>query len=287
MKMHSVTALAAASALTLGLAACGSNDDEGATDGGAGDTPAGQTEGSEDGQTAAADLDLIEDGKLIICSDAPYPPFEIEDSSSPFGYTGFDMDLMAEIADGLDLTPEVLPSSFEGLQSGLSLNSGQCDIVASAMTITEERAENLDFSDGYYDSLQSLLVASDSDINGIADLSGKKVGVQQGTTGASYAEENAPEADLVSFPNDPAMWQAIQAGQVDALLQDLPVNIGHTREGDYTIAEEFSTDEQYGFAMKKGNTGLVDAVNEQLATLREDGRYQEIYDRYFAEDSDS
>lgn len=266
MKMHSLTAVAAASLLTFGLAACGSDDDNEAVD--------------------ASALDLIEEDTLVVCSDAPYPPFEMEDSSSPMGWTGFDMDLMAEIADGLGLEPEVRPSSFEGLQSGLALNSGQCDIVASAMTITDERAENLDFSDGYYDSLQSLLVAEDSDIAGLDDLAGVRVGVQQGTTGAAYAEENAPDAELISFPNDPAMWQAIQAGQVDALLQDLPVNIEHTNDGDYTIAAEFSTDEQYGFAMKKGNSSLVEAVNEQLGEMRDDGRYQEIYDEYFAEGSE-
>lgn len=264
MKMRSVTALAAASLLTLGLTACGDDGD-----------------GEE--TVDASSLGLIEEGTLVICSDAPYPPFEMEDTSSPMGWSGFDMDLMAEIAEGLGLEPEVRPSSFEGLQSGLALNSGQCDIVASAMTITDERAENLDFSDGYYDSLQSLLVEEGSDIGGIEDLDGQRVAVQQGTTGAAYAEENAPGAELISFPNDPAMWQAMQAGQVDAILQDLPVNLEHTRDGGYTIAEEYSTDEQYGFAIKKGNTALVDAVNEQLAELREDGRYDEIYDRYFSE----
>lgn len=73
------------------------------------------------------------------------------------------------------------------------------------------------------------------------------------------------------------------AGQVDALLQDLPVNIEHTREGDFTIVEEYSTDEQYGFAVEKGNTALVEAVDEQLQTLRDEGTYDEIYDTYFSE----
>ncbi|MFX0538104.1 ABC transporter substrate-binding protein [Ornithinimicrobium sp. Y1847] len=272
MNIRSFRLLPLVAVATIGLSACGGNGNGSGSDGG--------------NDVDEASLNLIEDGKLVICSDAPYPPFEMEDPESDFGWSGFDMDLMGEIADGLDLTPEVRPSSFEGLQSGLTLNSGQCDIVASAMTITEERAQNLEFSDGYYDSLQSLLVADDSGITGIDDLQGKKVGVQQGTTGASYAEEHATGAELVSFPNDPAMWQAIQAGQVDALLQDLPVNIEHTGNGDYTIAEEYSTDEQYGFAMKKGNTALVEAVNGQLSEIREDGRYQEIYDRYFSENGD-
>lgn len=275
MKMHPVTAFAAASLLTLGLAACGDDD----TDTG-GQSPAAGGETTAD----AAELELVSDGELTVCSDVPYEPFEFEDDESDFGYSGFDMDLIGEIAGGLGLEPVIRPSSFDGLQSGLSLNSGQCDLVASAMTITEDRQENLDFTDGYYDSLQSLLVADDSDIASIDDLAGQRVGVQQGTTGLAYAEENASDAEIVSFPNDAAMWQAIQAGQVVALLQDLPVNIEHTRGEAYTIAEEYETDEQYGFAARKGNTDLVDAVNEQLQTMRDDGRYDEIYDRYFSED---
>src|SRR5690606_28397037 len=155
-----------------------------------------------------------------------YPPFEDFDDSAPSGFSGFDIDIVQAIADGLDLELAVKDSSFDGLQSGLSLNAGECDMAASAMTITEERAENIAFSDGYYDSLQSLLVPEDSDIASIDDLAGKRVGVQQGTTGEAYTKENAPEdAELIAFPSNAEMFQAIQAGQVDALLQDLPVNV--------------------------------------------------------------
>jgi polar amino acid transport system substrate-binding protein len=264
-------ALAGAAVLALGLSltACGSDDSgsEGG-DGGSGDT----------GDSTA--IQTIEEGTLTVCSDVPYPPFEFQEGGK---YTGFDMDLMTEIAAGLELEMVVQDSAFEGLQSGLSLNSDQCDIVASAMTITEEREANLDFTEGYYDSQQSLLVPTGSDIGSIDDLAGKRVGVQQGTTGKTYTEENAPsDAEIVSFPSDGEMYQAIQAGQVDALLQDLPVNIEHTKSGDFEIVETYSTDEQYGFAVKQGNTALLDAVNEQLQAMRDDGRYQEIYDTYFS-----
>ena len=151
----------------------------------------------------------------------------------------------------VDLELAVQDSSFDGLQSGLSLNSNQCDIVASAMTITEDREENIDFTEPYYDSKQSLLVPNDSDIESIDDLAGKKVGVQQGTTGKTYTEENAPDAQIISFPSDGEMYPAIQAGQVDALLQDLPVNINHTEDGEFKIVEEFETDESYGFAVRE------------------------------------
>ncbi len=95
-------------------------------------------------------------------------------------------------------------------------------MVASALTITDARKKKLGFSTGYYDSQQSLLVTADSGITGLDDLAGKKVGVQKGSTGEIYAQENATDADIVSFPSDAQMYAAIKAGQVDALLQDLP-----------------------------------------------------------------
>jgi polar amino acid transport system substrate-binding protein len=150
------------------------------------------------------------------------------------------------------------------------------------MTITADREKNLDFSKPYYNSQQSLLVPNGSDIKSIDDLVGKKVGVQQGTTGESYTEENAPKgAQIVSFPSDGEMYQAIKAGQVDALLQDLPVNLVHQQDGGFTIVEQYNTGEQYGFAVKQGNTELLNAVNEQLTKLRSNGTYDKLYNKYF------
>jgi polar amino acid transport system substrate-binding protein len=156
-------------------------------------------------------------------------------------------------------------------------------MVASAMTITDEREKKLDFTDGYYDSEQSLLVPADSDIKSIDDLAGKKVGVQQGTTGKSYTEENAPDGtDIISFPSDAEEYSAIQAGQVDALLQDLPVNLAHTKDGKFKIVQKYDTGEQYGFAVKQGNTQLLDAINKELQKLRDNGTYDKIYNKYFS-----
>jgi len=276
MNKRSLYAVTAAAGLVLSLAACGSDD--------GGDTGSDGTGGDGNGGDAAS-FDLVTDGTLTVCSDVPYVPFEDFDTSAPSGFSGFDIDIVSYIAEGLDLDLVVKDSSFEGLQSGLSLNAGECDLAASAMTITDERAENLDFSEGYYDSLQSLLVPADSDIAGIGDLSGKRVAVQQGTTGESYATENAEGAELVSFPSDAEMYQAILASQVDAVLQDLPANVPHTADGKFTIVEEYDTDETYGLAIKKGNTALVDAVNEQLTEMRDSGQYDEFYNQYFSEDA--
>jgi polar amino acid transport system substrate-binding protein len=248
-------------------------------------TSCGSDSGSDSGSgsgsgTGGSGLQTLTEGTLKVCSDIPYKPFDILEGDV---FTGFDGDLVTAIAEGLGLKLEAQDAGFDSLQSGLALNGGQCDMVASAMTITEERKKNLEFSDGYYDSEQSLLVPTGSDIASIDDLAGKKVGVQQGTTGKTYTEENAPEdADIISFPSDAEEFNAIKAGQVDALLQDLPVNLAHTEDGDFEIVEKYDTGEQYGFAFKKGNTALADAVNTELQKLRDDGTYDKIYDEYFS-----
>lgn len=251
----------AALALGLSLTACGGSDNGGSSG-------------------SSSSLQLINAGELKVCSDAPYLPFDKIDGNT---FTGFDGDLMTKMAAGMKLKLVPQDSSFDALKSGLALNSNQCDVVASAMTITPERQAKLDFTDGYYNSEQSLLVPKDSSIASIDDLAGKKVGVQTGTTGESYANDNVPsDTQVVSFPDDSTMFNALKGGSVDALLQDLPVNLEHTKDGSYKIVEKYDTGEQYGFAVKKGNTSLLDALNTQLKDLRDNGEYKKIYDQYFA-----
>ena len=241
---------------------------------------------SDDSGSTASGAQLIQAGTLTVCSDVPYPPFEDFDKSAPTGFKGFDIDIVTAVAEDLELDLEIKDSSFDALQSGLALNSGQCDLAASAMTITPEREDKLGFSEPYYDSKQSLLVPAGSDIASIDDLAGRKVAVQKGTTGATYAAENAPDAELVTYPSDGEMYTALKGGQVDAILQDLPVNLDHQEDpdqpGKFTIVEEYETDESYGLAMKKTNTQLIEDVDAALAKLRESGEYQKIYDSYFA-----
>lgn len=252
---------AAAAVLALSLTACASSDDKKGDD--------------------ASGLGLVSEGKLTVCSDVPYPPFEDFDKESESGFTGFDIEIVEHIAEGLDLDLVVSDQQFASLETGAALNAGTCDLVASAMTISEDRAKALLFTDGYFDSNQSLLVPEGSSIKSIADLAGKKVAVQKNTTGEDYANKNAKGASIVSFPGDPDEFAALKAKQVDAILQDLGPNQVHADAGGYTIVETYKTDEKYGFAAKKGNTELVEAVNEQLAEMRDDGSYDEIYAKYF------
>lgn len=274
-----IQAAALAAAASLALAACGGDS------GGGGDDPTSDAGGGDNGGESTAELELITPGTLTVCSEVPYAPFEVEDSSAPSGYSGFDIDLVQQIADNLDLELVVVDGEFNAIQSGAAYAAGTCDMGASAITITDERAENIDFSDPYYDSLQSLLTAADSGILSIDDLAGKPVAVQASTTGEAYAEENAPaDAELISFPGDAEMWPALQAGTVVAILQDLPVNVVHAQDDSgYVIVEEYDTDESYGFAFGKDtNPNLRAAVNEQLQALRDDGGYEELYNSYFS-----
>ncbi len=273
MNMRRIAAGLSAAAIALSLTGCGSDS---------GDKKAGDGDTSPTGDnTSAAEVKTITNGTLTVCSDVPYPPFEDFDKSAPSGFKGFDVDIISSIASDLGLKLVIKDSSFDALQSGLALKGGQCDLVASAMTITPEREKNLSFSTPYYDSEQSLLVKDGSDITSIEDLDGKKVGVQKGTTGQKYTEENAKGAKIVVFPSDGEMWPALRGGSVEALLQDLPVNLEHTKDGGYTIVQTYKTDESYGLAMQK-DSPLVATVNEALQSLRDSGEYQKIYDTYFA-----
>lgn len=221
---------------------------------------AGCAGGSGGGESTADNpYGLVQAGTLTVCSDIPYPPFEFEALS-------------------------VQDVGFDALQSGTTLAAGTCDIGASAITITEERVANIDFSDPYVDSLQSLLVAVDSGITGIDDLAGRNVGVQQGTTGERYATENATGAQIVQYPSDGELWPAMQAGQIEAILQDQPVNYVHQQDDPgYRIVETYETNEQYGFAFAKGQRdALREAVNGALQELRDSGEYQQIFDTYLA-----
>lgn len=273
--MRATTRAAAAfAALALALTACGDGDDD----------PADGSDGDANGEVAA-DLDLVTEGTLTVCSEVPYEPFEFEDPDSPSGYSGFDIDLITAIAETAGLDIAVLNTGFEGLTSGAEMAAGTCDVAASAITITEDRAENVDFSESYYSAIQSLLVPVGSDIASIDDLTEDvTVGVQSGTTGEEYAEENVPGATVRAYEGGGDLFTALEAGQIDAILQDEPVNQTRAdRDDNVEVVETYDTGENYGFAMEKDRgDGLVEVINDGLQQLRDDGTYDELFDQYFA-----
>ncbi len=237
--------------------------------------------GGSDSKTSDGGLKLVKAGKLTVCSDAPYEPFEYQAEDKT--WTGFDMDIMRNIAEANKLELSVTVQPFDGIW--LAPAAGTCDVVASSLTITEERAQKADFTDGYFDSFQSLLVrnADKDTLNTIESLAGKTVAVQTGTTGEEYAKANAPKAKIKSFDDASAMFLALESNQVDAVLQDFPINAFRAvKQGTSTVSVKFNTEaEQYGFAVAKGNVALLKILNAGLAELKAGDGYDTIYAKYF------
>ncbi|MGD9736797.1 MAG: basic amino acid ABC transporter substrate-binding protein [Solirubrobacterales bacterium] len=215
---------------------------------------------------------------LVIGSDIPYPPFE---QGKPGEYTGFDVELMEAIGEEIGRTPEFNDSSFETIFRDVA--QGKFEAVISAATITEEREKVVAFSNPYYLSEQAILVKEGSDIEGLEDLAGETVGAQQGTTGLELGKEKADAGELRPYPEGPDAINALKAGTVSAVIIDAPVAANAVEAGGVEIAEKVPTEETYGIAVAKDNTELLEEINEGLATTLENGKYEEIYEKWFKE----
>jgi polar amino acid transport system substrate-binding protein len=227
----------------------------------------------------SSDLGLLTPGTLTIGSDIPYPPFE---QGSPPDYSGFDVELMDAIAQKLNLKPKWVDTSFATIFA--DQQAGKFDIVASSTTITPARQQKVTFSDPYFDADQSLMVQKGSDLQSTDDItSSTRIGVQQGTTGADYAT-NKTDAQVQSYPEIGNAFNALQAGQVDGVINDFSVSAFALKKyPELDVVQRISTGESYGFPMQKENTALQDAVNGALKDLIADGTYQKIYEKWFTE----
>ncbi len=254
------TALAAA-VLVLATA-CGGGGDS--------DTSAPAEEGG---------IAFVEDGKLTTCTHLPYPPFQFERDGEVIG---FDVELMDMVAEELGVEQEIVDTPFETIKTGADLNAGKCDVAAAGITITDERKANLDFSVPYFDATQALLAKKGSGITSLDDAKGKKVGSQSATTGEDYVK--AEGIDPVSFESSDAELNGLRSGQVDVIVQDLPVVSEWLKDeanADYEIVANLDTGEQYGLAVKKdGNDELLKTIDEVITQAREDGSYDELYEKW-------
>jgi ABC-type amino acid transport substrate-binding protein len=218
--------------------------------------------------------------KLTVGSDIPYPPFEQGKKGS---YTGFDVELMEAIGKEIGREPEFIDSSFETIFRDVAQE--KFEAVMSAATITEEREKVVAFSNPYYLSEQAILVKEGSSITGLADLKGKVVAAQQGTTGLELGKEKAEASELRPFPEGPDADNALKAGTVEAVIIDAPVAKQQAEElGGIEIVEKVPTEETYGIAVSKENTELVEQLNEGLKKTIEDGSYATVYEKWFKEE---
>lgn len=235
-----------------------------------------------DGDTAAGEkVELLNPGKLVTCTSLPYEPFQFKEGGE---IVGFDVDLVDLVAEELNAEQEIFDTPFEGIETGEAFNRGDCDVAAAAMTITDERAKVMDFSDGYFDANQALLVKKDSGIASLDDLKGKTLGVQANTTGEDYAKANQEKYGYkIKQYEDVALEEtAVKTGQIDAGINDNSVLYDFVNKNDdVSVTEEFPTGEAYGIAVKKGNGALLAVINDVIEKAKADGTYDAIFKRWF------
>ena len=218
---------------------------------------------------------------LKMGAEATFPPFEFQDEKSK-DYVGFDVDLMKAIGKQMGYEVQVVNTGFDGLIP--ALEGGQIDVIASAMTITEERAKKVNFSKPYYKSGLSILVKADnSTIKNFKDLEGKRIAVQIGTTGAESAKK-IKDAQIREFNSASEAVLELKAGGADAVVNDLPVNEYYLAKGgnkDAKLIGEVLNAEEYGIAVAKKNTELAGKINKALDELKQNGEYAKIYEKWF------
>lgn len=264
-RLSALFALLLVAVVALVAAGCGGDDDS--TSSGGETSASTEAEGGDGGGGEP----------LSVGSDIPYPPFE---QGKEGEYTGFDIELMEAIGEKIGRTPEFTDTSFETIFRDVA--QGKFEAVISAATITEEREESVAFSDPYYLSEQAILVKEGSDITGLEDLEGKKVGAQQGTTGLTLGKEKANASELRPYPEGPDAVNALKSGTVEAVIIDAPVAQNAVEEsGGVEIAEKVPTEEEYGIALAKDDTELLEEINQGLKEVIEDGTYTTIYEKWF------
>jgi polar amino acid transport system substrate-binding protein len=244
------------------LAACGDDND----DSGGGGTG-----------TSAEELDTLKPGTLVVGVDVPYPPFE---QGRPPDYEGFEIDLMNEIASRLGLETEYKDTPFDTIFRDLA--QGKFDAAIAGSTIKPAREKVVDFGDPWFLTEQSLLVQEGSDIQTIDDLDGKTVGVQKATTGEDYVQANANPGDLRSYPEIDDAFNALVAGQVDAVVFDLSGTEQAVKTLDgLEVAESYNTGEYLAPAYAEDNDALREAANAAFAKMKDDGTLAAAYQEWF------
>lgn len=222
--------------------------------------------------------------KVVLASDTAYAPFESQDPQTG-KYVGFDIDLVNAVAEVANLEIEIRSMNFDGIIP--ALETASVDGAISAMTITDKRKQAVNFSVPYYLSGQSIAVKSNNTaIKGWDDLKGKKLGVQISTTGADEARK-IPNARVTDYNTISEAFLALKSGAVEAVVNDFPVNayfVKQNKDNDVKLVGDLRTSEHYGIAFPKKNTELLETFNKALKTLKENGKYAQIYKKWFGAD---
>ena len=270
---RSFLAAAGLSVAALALTACGGSSASTAS------SVASSAASSEAASTSAAagELTTVEAGKLTMATNATFPPYEMTTDAGEF--EGIDIEAAQAIADKLGLELQIDDMDFDAAL--LSVQQGKADITMAGITVTDERKAVMAFSDSYATGIQSIIVPESSDIASPDDLAGKKIGTQRGTTGYIYCTDDFGEDAVVAYDSGLTAVQALNNGQVDAVVIDnAPAKEYVAANPGLKVLETSYAEEDYAIGMNKDNTALVEAVNAALEELKADGTLQSIVDKY-------
>ena len=285
--MKKLLTLVLALALVLSLAACGGTGNNTA-DNTANNTANNTTNNTSDntGDTDAADtgdatFTTVEEGKLIMSTNAAFPPYEMTSDDGGYNGTGFegiDVEIAGAIAEKLGLELQIddmeFTAALEAAQKGMS------DMVMAGVTINDERLAVMDFTNSYATGVQVVIVKEGSDVT-LDNLGEQQIGVQNGTTGWQYCTDDFGEDHVVAFDNGITAVQALVNDQVDCVVIDqAPAESFVAQNAGLTILDTEYTVEDYAIGVAKGNTALLDALNTALDELTADGTIQSIIDKY-------
>ena len=268
---RSFLAAAGLSVAALALTACG-----GSASSVASSVASSASSAAASTSAAAGELTTVEAGKLTMATNAAFPPYEMTTDAGEF--EGIDIETAQAIADKLGLELQIDDMDFDAAL--LSVQQGKADIVMAGVTVTDERKAVMDFSDSYATGIQSIIVPEGSDIASPDDLAGKKIGTQRGTTGYIYCTDDFGEDAVVAYDSGLTAVQALNNGQVDAVVIDnAPAKEYVAANPGLKVLETSYAEEDYAIGMAKGSS-LEDAVNSALEELKADGTLQSIVDKY-------
>ena len=287
--MKKLTALLLGAAMAFSLAACSGTDSSSSESTAPESSSAAEDTSSEasseeasstaSAETASYDVETVEDGVLIMSTNAAFPPYEMTNDAGEF--EGIDVEMAGEIAKRLGLELQIDDMDFDAAL--LAVQQSKSDIAMAGITITEDRLVNMDFSNTYANGVQSVIVPEGSDITSPDDLAGKLVGVQRGTTGYTFCIDEFGEDAVAPFDNGNTAVQNLVSGKVDAVVIDnAPAQEYVAANPGLTILDTAFADEDYAIGVAKGNTQLLDAINSILAEMEADGTTQAIIDKYIS-----
>ncbi|MFR5930740.1 MAG: ABC transporter substrate-binding protein [Subdoligranulum sp.] len=282
--MKKALSLMTAAALVLSLAACGSTASSAASSEAASPEAASSDAASSEAasseaasETETAELSTVEPGKLIMSTNAAFPPYEMTTDSGEF--EGIDIETAQAIADKLGLELQIDDMDFDAAL--LAVQQGKSDMVMAGVTVTDERQNVMDFTDSYATGIQSIIVKGDSDIASVDDLAGKKIGTQRGTTGYLYCSDDFGDENVVAYDDGLTAVQMLNNGQVDCVVIDnAPAKEFIAANPGLKLLDTAYVEESYAIGIGKGNTELKDAINTALEELKADGTLQAIVDKY-------